>query len=116
MKRKLKNIGLILIGFLIIIQTKVFAVDDIQSLLEVPNVNTTKEITSLESRITEILGTAASIAIPIILVIAVVTGVIIWAVIYTRKSANKDMNPKVENTQENIQENKEESKAENSNE
>lgn len=101
MKNKLKRIGVVILGLLILLSTTVLGKTDISSLLESDEIENVEPITSVSSQITRILGTAASIIIPIILIIAVVVGVIVWAVIYSSKKENKEENINIENDKEN---------------
>ena len=101
MKNKLMKIGIMILGLLILLSTTVLGRTDISSLLEPSDIENVEPITSVSSRITGILGTMASIIIPIILVIAVVVGVIVWAVIYSSKKENKEENINSENDKEN---------------
>ena len=67
MKNKLMKIGIMILGLLILLSTTVLGSTDISSLLEPSDIENVEPITSVSSRITGILGTMASIIIPIIL-------------------------------------------------
>ena len=67
MKNKLMKIGIIILGLLILLSTTVLGRTDISSLLEPDEIENVEPITSVSTQITRILGTMASIIIPIIL-------------------------------------------------